>query len=83
MIFITKSRLDVLEYLVYPSPPTIKFVFRQPPLSYQNNLFILPFKPIVWLCILGLIVLLTTILLVNAHWECEKLDNRNNVRIKV
>ncbi|XP_045528790.1 ionotropic receptor 75a-like [Pieris brassicae] len=78
MIFITKSRLDVLEYLAYPSPPTTKFVFRQPSLSYQNNLFILPFRPKVWLCILGLIILLTTILLVNSYWEYEKLDNRNN-----
>ncbi|CAF4834369.1 unnamed protein product [Pieris macdunnoughi] len=78
MIFITKSRLDILEYLVYPSPPTTKFVFRLPPLSYQNNLFLLPFRPKVWLCILGLIILLTTILLINAYWEYEKLDIRNN-----
>ncbi|XP_038212065.1 ionotropic receptor 75a-like [Zerene cesonia] len=75
IIFITKSRLDVLEYLVYPSPPTTKFVFRQPSLSYQNNLFILPFKPVVWMCIFGLILLLTIILFINAYWERMKLDN--------
>ncbi|CAG4980043.1 unnamed protein product [Colias eurytheme] len=78
IIFITKPRLDVLEYLVYPSPPTTKFVFRQPSLSYQNNLFILPFKPVVWMCIFALILLLTIILFINAYWESMKLDNKNN-----
>ncbi|CAK1547131.1 unnamed protein product [Leptosia nina] len=73
ILFITTSRLDVLEYLMYPSPPTPKFVFRQPPLSYQNNLFILPFKPVVWLCILGLVMLLIVILLITAYWEHARL----------
>lgn len=71
----TKPRLTVLEYLSYPSTATVMFVFRQLSLSYQNNLFVLPFKPQVWLCILGVIVLMMFILSMNVQWESIKLGN--------
>ncbi|CAH2106498.1 unnamed protein product [Euphydryas editha] len=74
-MFITKPRLEVLEYLSFPTKITVKFVFRQPTLSYQNNLFILPFKPQVWLCILGLTILMLFIVFVNARWENIKSES--------
>ncbi|XP_045448924.1 ionotropic receptor 75a-like [Melitaea cinxia] len=75
-LFITESRIRVLDFLSSPTKSTVKFVFRQPSLSYQNNLFILPFKPQVWLCILGLTILMTFILFVNARWENIKSDSQ-------
>nr|QLI62105.1 ionotropic receptor 75q1 [Streltzoviella insularis] len=50
VMFITRQRIDFLDYLIHPSPGlTVKFLFREPPLSYQYNLFLLPFKLNVWL----------------------------------
>ncbi|XP_064071866.1 ionotropic receptor 75a-like [Vanessa tameamea] len=74
VVFITKQRLKVLDYLSYPTSTTVKFVFRQPSLSYENNLFILPFKPRVWFCIFGLIVLMLLIVFINARWESIKYE---------
>ncbi|CAH2037611.1 unnamed protein product, partial [Iphiclides podalirius] len=72
VIFITKERLPVLEYMNYPASPSVKFVFREPSLSYQHNLFLLPFKPVVWCCILGLVFVLIIVLFINARWERVK-----------
>nr|XP_026488460.1 ionotropic receptor 75a-like [Vanessa tameamea] len=74
VVFITKQRLKVLDYLSYPTSTTVKFVFRQPSLSYENNLFILPFKPRVWFCIFGLIILMLLIVFINARWESIKYE---------
>ncbi|XP_052740355.1 ionotropic receptor 75a [Bicyclus anynana] len=82
VIFITKPRLKILEYLSYPSTATVMFVFRQPSLSYQNNLFVLPFKPNVWFCIFGVIMLMMVIISVNAQWESIKMDEINNIHMK-
>nr|QLI62109.1 ionotropic receptor 75a2 [Streltzoviella insularis] len=72
-MFITKQRIDVLDYLIHPtSGLTVKFVFREPPLSYQNNLYLLPFKLNVWLCIAAFVMILAFILYVNAFWETQK-----------
>ncbi|VVC86477.1 unnamed protein product, partial [Leptidea sinapis] len=83
MIYMNKPRLDVLDFLSYPSPPLTKFVFRQPSLSYQNNLFILPFKPVVWLCIAALSVLLSVLIYINTYWECVKQDKKRKIIIMV
>ncbi|XP_072932062.1 uncharacterized protein [Epargyreus clarus] len=75
--FLTLERLEVLDYLSYPSPLTARFVFREPVLSYQNNLFLMPFKSTVWFCIIALIAVLGLILYVNATWERRKMMNIN------
>nr|AOG12848.1 ionotropic receptor [Eogystia hippophaecolus] len=75
VMFITRQRIDFLDYLIHPSPGlTVKFLFREPPLSYQNNLFLLPFKLNVWLCIAAFVIILTLILYVNALWETQKTE---------
>ncbi|XP_030036413.2 glutamate receptor ionotropic, delta-1-like [Manduca sexta] len=75
LAFITKERLAVVEYLSHPTPITAKFVFREPPLSYQHNLFLLPFKTTVWCCIGAFIVLVLLILYINAHWDIKKFQH--------
>ncbi|CAK1596061.1 unnamed protein product [Parnassius mnemosyne] len=79
VMFITKERLPVLEYMNSPSSTSVKFVFREPSLSYENNLFLLPFKPVVWYCIVGLVFLLMFILFINARWENVKSCNKNKI----
>nr|WCF43333.1 ionotropic receptor IR75q.1 [Spodoptera frugiperda] len=79
--FITKERMTILEYLTHPTPITLKFVFRQPPLSYQNNLFLLPFSTGVWLCTGAFIVILIAILYINTRWDAKKYKYYNKQKI--
>ncbi|XP_060802880.1 ionotropic receptor 75a-like [Amyelois transitella] len=74
VLITTADRIEVVDYLSSPTPISIKFVFRQPPLSYQNNLFLLPFKTRVWYCIGAFILMLIFIIYVNASWEKKKLE---------
>ncbi|KPJ08135.1 Glutamate receptor 3 [Papilio machaon] len=77
LMFITRERLSVLNYMNYPGSLSVKFVFREPALSYQHNLFLLPFKPIVWCCIIALVFILIFILFINARWESIKAQNED------
>nr|XP_037872942.1 ionotropic receptor 75a-like [Bombyx mori] len=72
--FLTSQRLQVVDYLSSPVPINAKFVFREPPLSYQNNLFLLPYKANVWYCTAAFVVLLVIILYINAKWEIKKAE---------
>ncbi|GBP33615.1 hypothetical protein EVAR_32113_1 [Eumeta japonica] len=47
-LFIYKERTHFVEYLMLPATSTVKFVFRQPPLSSHYNLYLLPFNSKVW-----------------------------------
>ncbi|KAL0892971.1 hypothetical protein ABMA27_014640 [Loxostege sticticalis] len=75
VLIATQDRMEVVDYLSCPSPISIKFVFREPPLSYQNNLFLLPFKTTVWYCIGAFVLVLAFILYINALWENKKLES--------
>ncbi|KAF9424006.1 hypothetical protein HW555_000715, partial [Spodoptera exigua] len=79
--FITKERMTILEYLTHPTPITLKFVFRQPPLSYQNNLYLLPFSTGVWICTGAFIVILIAILYINTRWDIKKYEDYNKQKI--
>nr|WQS23402.1 ionotropic receptor 19 [Diaphania glauculalis] len=70
----TWDRMQVVEYLSNPIPISIKFVFREPPLSYQNNLFLLPFKTTVWYCMGAFVLVLGLILYITALWENKKME---------
>ncbi|XP_075973045.1 uncharacterized protein LOC142974531 [Anticarsia gemmatalis] len=71
--FINKERLHILEYIIVPASITkIKIVFRQPPLSYQHNLFVLPFTTNVWYCLGGFVFIITILLYINAKWDIKK-----------
>lgn len=72
--FMRMDRTSILAYLSQPIPLTPKFVFREPPLSFQNNLYVLPFKSAVWLCIFGLVLILIFIIYAIAKWEASLIE---------
>ncbi|CAB3224088.1 unnamed protein product [Arctia plantaginis] len=74
--FMNKDRMEILEYITIPGFTSMsKIVFRQPPLSYQYNLFTLPFTTAVWYCLGGFILILVIILYVNAKWDIKKCED--------
>ncbi|KAI5651974.1 ligand-gated ion channel domain-containing protein [Phthorimaea operculella] len=79
-MFFTSERIPVVDYISSPTPTRSKFVFQQPKLSYENNLFLLSFKTTVWYSILGLIFLMFLALLAVAHWEWHRHKNLEDVK---
>ncbi|XP_050299217.1 glutamate receptor ionotropic, delta-2-like [Anthonomus grandis grandis] len=72
-LFMFKKRVPVIDYVAVTTPTIIKFVFRQPKLSYISNLYILPFANEVWLALFGLTILLIFTTFAVNKWE-RKLD---------
>lgn len=82
--FINIKRLEILEYITIPGVTSMsKIVFRQPPLSYQYNLFTLPFTTAVWYCLSGFILILIILLYINAKWDIKKSEDYEEVRIEL
>ncbi|XP_028158428.1 ionotropic receptor 75a-like isoform X1 [Ostrinia furnacalis] len=71
-MFFTSERISVVDYIASPTPTRSKFVFQQPKLSYENNLFLLSFRTSVWYSSTGLIFLLLLALFAVAVWEWKK-----------
>lgn len=66
-LYFTGQRVSIIEYITLPSKTSVTFIFRAPQLSYTNNLFLLPFNNMVWLCLVAL-VLVTGIILTAATY---------------
>ncbi|CAH0401115.1 unnamed protein product [Chilo suppressalis] len=64
-----KERLDVVTYTDMVAPFRVRFVFRQPPLSYVTNIYSLPFSKGVWVAIVVCAVISTAALFVETRWE--------------
>lgn len=64
-LFFFSDRVAIIDYIAMPSPTTSGFVFRSPKLSVTDNVFLLPFDSLVWLCLIGL-VLLTVLFMTGA-----------------
>ncbi|CAH2260940.1 jg17716 [Pararge aegeria aegeria] len=71
-MFFTSERLSVVEYISSPTPTRSKFVFQQPKLSYENNLFLLSFKYSLWIGSGVLLILIYLVLFVVAFWEWRR-----------
>ncbi|XP_069698811.1 uncharacterized protein [Periplaneta americana] len=72
-LFVTKSRLLVLTYTFAATPAKFAFLFRQPPLSFVNNVFALPFSGSVWLASMALMVVMCVTLRFALRWEyCQR-----------
>ncbi|KAK6643824.1 hypothetical protein RUM43_000087 [Polyplax serrata] len=56
-IFMTKERLQVIEYYANVNPTQAKFIFKSPPLSHAKNIYTLPFATMVWVCCFGLVLI--------------------------
>lgn len=68
-MFFTAERISIVEYISSPILTRSKFVFQQPKLSYENNLFLLPFRKSVWYSVAGLMFLLFLAIFVATFWE--------------
>ncbi|XP_028174131.1 glutamate receptor 1-like isoform X1 [Ostrinia furnacalis] len=66
-----KERLDVVTYTDMMAPFRVRFIFRQPPLSYVSNIFSLPFSTSVWVAIIVCAVVSTVTLYLASKWEAN------------
>ncbi|KAF5303151.1 hypothetical protein FQR65_LT08314 [Abscondita terminalis] len=68
-VFLRGDRFPVVDYVGMTIPTRSKFVFRQPKLSYVENVYILPFNWSVWASV-GVMVIFLVIALHSAQkWE--------------
>nr|AMM70654.1 ionotropic receptor 75q2 [Heliconius melpomene rosina] len=77
-MFFTSERMSVIEYISSPTPTRSKFVFQQPKLSYENNLFLLSFKYSLWIGSIALIGLLYLVICAVTIWEWKKKSSSKN-----
>lgn len=70
------------EYIVAPIRTESFFFFRMPNLSYTDNVFILPFDSMVWLCFVALMIILIFFLtvVVAIEWRLS-IDSDDEARI--
>ncbi|XP_053687023.1 ionotropic receptor 75a-like [Sabethes cyaneus] len=68
-LFFTSDRIAVIDYVAMTSATRSKFIFRSPKLSFTENVFLLPFDDIVWVCIAIVIILSSGLLVITAHAE--------------
>ncbi len=64
-LFLTGNRVSLLEYISRPTAARGGFMFRAPKLSYTNNIYLLPFDRLLWMC-LGFLVLVIALFLFGA-----------------
>ncbi|XP_068992023.1 ionotropic receptor 75a-like isoform X1 [Neodiprion pinetum] len=74
-LFFTKERIDVIQYISLYTPTRAKFIFRRPSLSYVSNVFVLPFRPTVWIASMVFIILVSVLLYVAWKWEWHTTPN--------
>ncbi|XP_058463500.1 ionotropic receptor 75a-like [Malaya genurostris] len=79
-LFFTVDRIAVIEYIAMTSATRSKFIFRSPKLSYTENVFLLPFDDIVWLCIGAVVLLASGLLLITAMAETHLSSVRKHSR---
>nr|QEI46874.1 ionotropic receptor 75q.2 [Galleria mellonella] len=79
-MFLTSERIPVVEYISSPTPTRSKFVFQQPKLSYESNLFLLSFRNTVWYSSIALLLLLLLALFSVAIWEWKQTKHDINTR---
>lgn len=60
----TTDRVPHLDYLSVTLSTRAAFIFRAPPLSYVSNIYYLPFDTVVWISVIFLVLLSTTIIFV-------------------
>lgn len=55
-LFFITDRVALLEYISNPSSLRGGFIFRAPKLSYTNNIYLLPFDRLLWICLAILVL---------------------------
>ncbi|KAL7037251.1 hypothetical protein ACKWTF_009135 [Chironomus riparius] len=77
-LFIQPDRLPYIHYTSFYTPTSGGFVFRAPQLSAVQNIYTLPFKPLVWLSCLICVLLSTILLHLTSQSEREKSANASH-----
>nr|WCF43331.1 ionotropic receptor IR75p [Spodoptera frugiperda] len=67
----TQERMDVVDYIAMVGTTAVRFVFREPPLSYISNIFTLPFSGTVWLAIFICVLGCSIFLYIASKWEAS------------
>ncbi|XP_026739978.1 glutamate receptor 1-like [Trichoplusia ni] len=65
----TQERMMAVDYIAMVGSTAVRFVFREPPLSYISNIFTLPFSGAVWLAIFICILGCSIFLYIASKWE--------------
>lgn len=68
-LFFTADRVSVIQYIAMPSSTGSAFIFRSPKLSYTDNVFLLPFDDLVWICLVCLVLITAGCLLITVYVE--------------
>lgn len=74
-LFFTPDRVSMLEYISMTSDASMGFVFRSPKLSYTNNIYLLPFDRLLWMCLLLLVFVIAICLGGAVLFELRALSN--------
>ncbi|XP_031617482.1 glutamate receptor 3-like [Contarinia nasturtii] len=69
IIFITKERIGIMEYLSMQIPTYTAFILRPPNLSNVSNIYYLPFSGIVWICSILLVILCTLVIALTMKFQ--------------
>uniref|UniRef100_A0A336M2Z1 CSON011045 protein n=1 Tax=Culicoides sonorensis TaxID=179676 RepID=A0A336M2Z1_CULSO len=80
-IFVTSNRVSLIHYAYKSSKTTTGFLFQSPRLSLTDNLFLLPFSTITWICAIFLIPILATVLTIVCQQGFTKSINSISGRI--
>ncbi|KAJ2948697.1 hypothetical protein O0L34_g7952 [Tuta absoluta] len=70
-LIVKADRMDVITYTDNLAPFRVRFILRQPPLSYVANIFSLPFSAGVWLALLVCTVASCSGVWVATRWEAK------------
>nr|QIJ45767.1 ionotropic receptor [Glyphodes pyloalis] len=67
----TQERMEVIDYVAMVGSTAVRFVFREPPLSYISNIFTLPFTAAVWVAIVVCVLGCSIFLYITSKWEAS------------
>lgn len=67
--FISRERLEVVDFIAATTPTRVRFIFRAPPLSYAINVYTHPFITNVWYALCIIMILILIIIYVTFIWE--------------
>lgn len=74
-LFFTTERIPIIEYISHSSTANAVFIFLSPKLSYTNNLYILPFDKLLWICLLILVLVLALWLVAAIVFESKHIPH--------
>lgn len=68
-MFFIEPRVSLCDYVSMTFFVAAAFVFRQPPLSYTDNIYYLPLSTTVWICSVLLVILSTIIIYITYRYS--------------